>query len=252
MFEWVMMPEVWVALLTLTMLEIVLGIDNVIFISIIVAKLPKENQEFARKTGLMLAMFMRLGLLLAISWVMGLKETLFEMFGQAISGRDLILLIGGLFLIGKSTHEIHGTVEGVHHNESNSVGATTLKIALMQIVVLDIIFSLDSVITAVGLVEHVSVMMAAVIISVAVMMMAAKSIGEFVNNHPSIKMLALAFLILIGCVLVAESFDYHMPKGFIYGAMAFALLMDLLDIRRSKNEKRTGKCPTCHRELNSN
>lgn len=249
MFEWIMMPEAWIALLTLTMLEIVLGIDNVIFISIIVDKLPKEQKEKARKIGLLLAMFMRLGLLLAISWVMNLKEELFEVLGQSISGRDLILLVGGGFLIAKSAHEIHETVESNHTAVKSNVGTITMQMALMQIVVLDIIFSLDSVITAVGLVDHVSLMMVAVIVSVAVMMLAAKSIGDFVNNHPSIKMLALAFLILIGFVLVAESFDYHMPKGFIYGAMALALCMDLLDIRRSKNERKTGFCPTCDKKL---
>lgn len=247
-FQWVYLPEAWIALFTLTLLEIVLGIDNIVFISIIVDKLPKEQQEKARKIGLSLAMLMRLGLLLAISWVMGLTSVLFTTFGHEISGRDLILIVGGGFLIMKSTHEIFGTIEG-HHENSQNKAVTTFSMALAQIVVLDIIFSLDSVITAVGLVEHISVMMIAVIISVGVMFIAAKPISDFVNNHPSVKMLALAFLILIGFVLVADGLDYHIPKGMVYGAMAFALVMNLLDMKRKKNIKETGVCPACKREL---
>jgi predicted tellurium resistance membrane protein TerC len=244
LFQWIYLPEAWIALCTLTLLEVVLGIDNVIFLSIIVDKLPKHQQEKARKIGLGLAMLMRLGLLVCISWVMGLTEVLFSIKEYEISGRDLILIFGGIFLIIKSAHEIHETVE-VKHESQKSSGVTTFGMALVQIVLLDIIFSLDSVITAVGLVDHITVMMIAVVISVGVMFFAAKAIGDFVNNHPSIKTLALAFLILIGVVLVAEGFDYHIPKGFIYGAMTLALLMDLLDMRRNKNEKKLGNCPTC-------
>lgn len=244
MFQWIYTPEAWVALLTLTLLEIVLGIDNVVFISIIVDKLPKEQQDKARKMGLLLAMLTRLALLVCISWVMGLKQSLFTLLSYDISGKDLILIVGGIFLIAKSAHEIHSTVEIKYHS-STKAAATNFVFALVQIAVLDIIFSLDSVITAVGLVEHISVMMIAVVLSVGVMLFAAKPIGVFVNNHPSIKTLALAFLILIGFVLVGEGFDYHIPKGFIYGAMALALTMDLLDIRRNKNEQKLGTCPTC-------
>jgi predicted tellurium resistance membrane protein TerC len=244
MFQWVYSPEAWVALFTLTLLEVVLGIDNVVFISIIVDKLPKEQQDKARKMGLLLAMLTRLALLVCISWVMGLKVTLFTLLSFDISGKDLILIVGGIFLIAKSAHEIHSTVEIKHHS-SSKVAATNFVFALVQIAILDIIFSLDSVITAVGLVKYISVMMVAVVLSVCVMLFAAKPIGKFVNNHPSIKTLALAFLILIGFVLVGEGFDYHIPKGFIYGAMAIALFMDLLDIRRNKNERKLGTCPTC-------
>ncbi len=245
MFQWIYLPEAWIALFTLTLLEVVLGIDNVIFLSIIVDKLPEHQKEKARKIGLGLAMIMRLGLLVCISWVMGLTEVLFTIQNHDISGRDLILIFGGIFLVLKSAHEIHSTVEVKGEHTGGNVAATTFNMALMQIVLLDVIFSLDSVITAVGLVEHITVMMIAVVISVGVMFVAAKSIGDFVNNHPSIKTLALAFLILIGVVLIGEGFDYHIPKGFIYGAMALALLMDLLDIRRNKNEKKQGVCPTC-------
>lgn len=244
MFQWIYTPEAWVALLTLTLLEIVLGIDNIVFISIIVDKLPKQQQDKARKTGLLLAMITRLALLVCITWVMGLKETLFTLFSYGISGKDLILIVGGIFLIIKSAHEIHATVE-IKHQSTRKVVVGNFIIALVQIAVLDIIFSLDSVITAVGLVQNISVMMIAVILSVGVMLFAAKPIGKFVNNHPSIKTLALAFLILIGFVLIGDGFDYHIPKGFIYGAMALALAMDLLDIRRNKNEQRLGTCPTC-------
>lgn len=244
MFQWIYTPEAWIALLTLTLLEVVLGIDNVVFISIIVDKLPKEQQDKTRKTGLLLAMLTRLGLLAGISWVMELKVVLFTILSYDISGKDLILIVGGLFLIAKSTHEIHSTVE-IKHSSNSKVAASNFIIALIQIVALDIIFSLDSVITAVGLVQQISVMMIAVVLAVGVMLFAAKPIGEFVNNHPSIKTLALAFLILIGFVLVGEGFDYHIPKGFIYGSMALALVMDLLDIRRHKNEQKLGRCPTC-------
>jgi predicted tellurium resistance membrane protein TerC len=249
LFQWIYLPEMWIALFTLTMLEIVLGIDNIVFISIIVNKLPKEQQEKARKIGLFLAMFIRLALLLAISWVMGLKETLFSIFSHDISGRDLILIIGGSFLIGKSAHEIYETVEVKHSNIKDKV-VSSFGMALVQICALDIIFSLDSVITAVGMVEHVSIMMIAVVISIGVMLLAAKPIGDFVVNHPAIKMLALAFLILIGFILLCEGFDYHLPKGAIYFAMALSLSILLLKMRRDKNLKEAGECYACGREYN--
>ena len=244
MFKWIHTPEAWVALLTLTLLEIVLGIDNLVFISIIVDKLPKEQQDKARKTGLLLAMLTRLGLLACISWVMSIKATLFSLLSYDISGKDLILIIGGIFLIAKSAHEIHATVENKHASRSKTTTAN-FAITLIQIMVLDLIFSLDSVITAVGLAQQISVMMIAVVIAVGVMFFAAKPIGGFVNRHASIKTLALAFLILIGFVLVGEGFDYYIPKGFIYSSMALALVMDLLDIRRNKNVRKIGICSTC-------
>jgi predicted tellurium resistance membrane protein TerC len=247
-FQWIYMPEAWLALFTLTILEIVLGIDNIVFISIVVNKLPKHQQEKARYIGLGLAMFIRLGLLLAISWVMGLTETVFSAFEQDISGRDLILILGGIFLVYKSAHEIYETVEVKHEVLSNKA-TTTFFMALVQICMLDIIFSLDSVITAVGMVDEVSIMMIAVVISIGVMIVAAKPIGNFVVNHPAIKMLALSFLTLIGFVLICEGFDYHLPKGAIYFAMALSLSILLLKMRRDKNMKKSGLCHTCNKPL---
>lgn len=236
MFEWVASPEAWIALATLTALEIVLGIDNIIFISILVGRLPEKQRAFARRMGLGLAMFARLGLLLSISWVMGLTEAWFTVFNQEISGRDVILIGGGLFLLAKATHEIHNSLEGAQEVHGTTAVSATMGMVLMQIAILDIVFSLDSVITAVGLVEHVSVMMIAIILAVAVMMFAAKAIGDFVDAHPTIKMLALSFLTLVGLTLVAEGFDVHVPKGFIYFAMAFSVIVELLNIRiRKKN-----------------
>lgn len=236
MFEWVASPEAWIALATLTALEIVLGIDNIIFISILVGRLPEKQRAFARRMGLGLAMFARLALLLSISWVMGLTEAWFTVFNQEISGRDVILIGGGLFLLAKATHEIHNSLEGAQEVHGTTAVSATMGMVLMQIAILDIVFSLDSVITAVGLVEHVSVMMIAIILAVAVMMFAAKAIGDFVDAHPTIKMLALSFLTLVGLTLVAEGFDVHVPKGFIYFAMAFSVIVELLNIRiRKKN-----------------
>jgi predicted tellurium resistance membrane protein TerC len=231
------------------MLEIVLGIDNVIFLSIIVDKLPPSQKEKARKIGLILAMLMRLVLLMCISWIMGLKESLFTLMSYDISGRDLILILGGIFLILKSSHEIYKTVE-LHAEHDTGKAASSFGMALIQIVIIDIVFSLDSVITAVGMVDEITIMMVAVIISVGVMFFSAKAIGDFVVNHPAIKTLALAFLILIGVVLVGEGFDYHIPKGLIYGGMAISITMALLDMRRHKNEnknitKQIKVCPTC-------
>ena len=230
MFEWFTSPEAWIALATLTALEIVLGIDNIIFISILVGRLPKHQREIGRRVGISLAMLTRLALLFSIAWVMGLKEPWFTVLGQEISGRDLILIGGGLFLLFKSTHEIHNSLEGVE--ESTELPAVAgLGSVLVQIAILDIVFSLDSVITAVGLVEHVSIMAIAIIIAVVVMLMAAKSIGDFVDRHPTIKMLALSFLILVGVTLIVEGFDVHVPKGYIYFAMAFSVAVEMLNIR---------------------
>lgn len=226
-------PQMWIAFLTLTALELVLGIDNVIFISILVDRLPPESREKARKLGLFLAMFMRVGLLLVLSWIVGLTAPLFSALGQDISGRDLILICGGLFLIWKSTHEIHQLLEGEEGEASSAVQATFSAI-ILQIIVIDIVFSLDSIITAVGMVDQVAVMIAAVIASVGLMMLFAASIGRFVSDHPTIKMLALSFLMVVGVALVAEGFDHAVPKGYIYFAMAFSVLVEVLNIRMRK------------------
>lgn len=226
-------PQTWIAFATLTALELVLGIDNIIFISILVDKLPPEKREFARRIGLFMAMFMRIGLLLVLSVIVGLVDPLFTAFGQAISGRDLILISGGLFLIWKSTGEIHQSLEGEEEHGSNAV-ATTMASVILQIMVIDLVFSLDSIITAVGMVDEVAIMIAAVIASVGLMMAFASGIGRFVSNHPSIKMLALTFLVVVGVVLMAEGLGHHIPKGYIYFAMAFSLGVEMLNIRFRK------------------
>ncbi len=234
MFEWLTSSQAWMALGTLTVLEIVLGVDNIIFISILVGRLPREQRNFARRAGLGLAMITRLGLLFSISWVMGLTEPWFTVLGQEISGRDLVLISGGLFLLAKATHEIHNSLEGEEETGGSTVVAAGLGMALVQIAVLDIVFSMDSVITAVGLVEHVSVMAIAIILAVLVMLFAAKPIGDFVDAHPTIKILALSFLILVGVTLMVEGFDVHVPKGYIYFAMAFSVAVEMLNIRMRK------------------
>ncbi|MFC3394571.1 TerC family protein [Brenneria rubrifaciens] len=235
MFDWIVDPNAWLALGTLTILEIVLGIDNIIFLSLVVAKLPKAQQNKARRIGLMGAMLMRLGLLASIAWVIRLTNPLFSILGNEISTRDLILFFGGLFLIWKSIKEIHETVEG--GSEEHATQVHSFFSAIVQIMLLDIIFSLDSVITAVGLSDHLFIMMAAVIIAVGVMMFSARTIGEFVERHPSVKMLALSFLILVGFTLILESFDIHVPKGYIYFAMFFSMSVEALNLLRGKKAK---------------
>jgi len=224
-------PETWFALATLTALEIVLGVDNIIFIAIAAGKLPRHQHGSARRAGLFAAMFMRIGLLLSLAFLIGLTQPLFTLAGQEISGRDLILIVGGLFLLGKSTWEIHENLEGA----AQSGPATAFKVSfsgvILQIMLLDIVFSLDSVITAVGMARQIPIMVAAVIISVGVMMLAARPIAMFVDRHPTVKILALSFLLLIGFSLVAEGFDQHIPKGYIYFAMGFSVMVEMINLR---------------------
>ncbi len=231
--DWITDPQAWIGFFTLAALEIVLGIDNIIFISILAGKLPREQQHRARQWGLGLAMFMRIGLLLSLSWIIRLTAPLFTVLGQEISGRDLVLLLGGLFLIAKSTHEIHNRLEGEEEGGSGRAAAT-MRGVLIQIVLLDIVFSLDSVITAVGMVNELGVMIAAVVVAVGFMMVFAGPIGGFVERHPTVKMLALSFLLMIGVALIAEGLDQHIPKGYIYFAMAFSVLVEMLNLRARK------------------
>jgi len=247
--EFLSTPEAWISLLTLTILEIVLGIDNIVFISILSGKLPENQQKKARQLGLGLAMITRVLLLLSLSWVMTLTSTLFNMGSWiginsgdwfeklAISGRDLILIVGGLFLIYKSTHEIHNKLEGEEDAEGNTK-AHSFWPTIVQILILDVVFSLDSVITAVGMAEHIEIMIAAVVIAVIIMMISAGSISDFVNKHPTVKMLALSFLLLIGVSLLAEGLDQHIPKGYVYFAMAFSVLVEMLNLKMKKNTKK--------------
>jgi predicted tellurium resistance membrane protein TerC len=228
-------PEAWIAFATLTALELVLGIDNIIFISILVDKLPLEKRELARKIGLFMAMFMRIGLLLVLSWIVGLVQPMLTILGHGISGRDAILILGGLFLIWKSTTEIHQSIEGEEHEHSSNKKMTFASV-IFQIMVIDLVFSLDSIITAVGMVDEVEIMIAAVIASVALMMVFARAIGEFVSSHPSIKMLALSFLVVVGVLLIAEGFEHHIPKGYIYFAMAFSVCVEMLNIKLRKKK----------------
>ena len=228
--EWMTGAEGWIALLMLTLLEIVLGIDNIVFISILAGKLPQAQRERARRVGLLLAMFLRIGLLLSITWVMRLTAPLFSAAGQDISGRDLILILGGLFLIAKSTHEIHDKLEGDVGQSSTGVVAS-FNAVIVQILLLDVVFSLDSVITAVGMAEDIAVMVLAVTIAVGVMLVSSSAIGEFVDRHPTVKMLALSFLLLIGVSLMAEGFDQAIPKGYIYFAMGFSVFVEMINLR---------------------
>jgi predicted tellurium resistance membrane protein TerC len=234
-------PEIWIALATLTALELVLGIDNIIFISILAARLPPQQRDKARKVGILLAAVTRLGLLMVIAWIVGLTAPLFSLFGQAFSWRDLILIGGGLFLIGKATHEIHQKLEGATETVTAGGAATaTFGAVIAQIMLLDIVFSLDSIITAVGMVEQRWVMVTAILASIVFMLLFARPIGEFVERHPTVKVLALSFLIMIGLVLVADGFGQHIPKGYIYAAMAFSVFVEMINLwirRRAERQQ---------------
>lgn len=235
--EWLWDVNIWSALITLTVLEIVLGIDNIIFLTLLVGKLPKPQQSFARQFGLLAAMGTRILLLLSVAWLARLVEPLFDVMGFPVSGRDLVMLLGGLFLIYKAVTEIHGSLEGGEAINAPKRIATALPLVIVQIAIIDIVFSLDSVITAVGLADHVAIMVAAIVIAIGVMMFAAKPIGEFVEQHPTIKMLALAFLVLVGVALVAEGMHEEIPKGYLYFAMAFSFGVEMLNLRlRKKTE----------------
>ncbi|MDH3638414.1 MAG: TerC family protein [Gammaproteobacteria bacterium] len=226
-------PQVWIAFFTLTALELVLGIDNIVFISILVDKLAERRRDLARRLGLFMAMFMRIGLLLLLFWIVGLTAPLFTVLNEAISGRDLILVCGGMFLLWKSTKEIHQLLEGLEGEASAAVQATFSSV-IIQIALIDLVFSLDSIITAVGMVDEIAVMVAAVVTSVALMMAFAGAIGRFVSAHPTVKMLALSFLFVIGVVLIADGFDHHVPKGYVYFAMAFSVCVEMLNLRMRK------------------
>ena len=228
-------PEAWIAFFTLTALELVLGIDNIIFISILVDRLPKESRERTRRIGLFFAMFMRIGLLLLLTWMVGATDPLFSLLGHPFSPRDVILFLGGLFLLWKSTQEIHQLLEGEEEGHSDKKVKASFAAIIMQIMVIDLVFSLDSIITAVGMARDVAVMIAAVVASVGLMMLFARGIGEFVSAHPSIKMLALSFLLIVGMALAAEGLGHHVPKGYIYFAMAFSLAVEMLNLRMRKN-----------------
>jgi predicted tellurium resistance membrane protein TerC len=229
--EWLTNPHVWIAFATLAALEIVLGIDNIVFISILVGKLPEHRRSLGYRLGLGMAMVMRILLLLAISWIMGLTRPLFSVLGHSVSGRDLVLVSGGLFLVAKATFEIHDDLEGKEKRPRSVAGSASFAAVLVQIMLLDIVFSLDSVITAVGMVDHVAIMIAAIVAAVLVMMLFAKAVGDFVGRHPTIRMLALAFLLLIGVMLVVEGTGQHVPKAYIYFAMAFSLFVELLNMK---------------------
>lgn len=235
--EWLAQPETWISLLTLTVLEVVLGIDNIVFISILADKLPQVDRSKARQIGLGLAMFMRIALLLSISWLIGLTRPLFEIASLEFSGRDLIMLAGGLFLLGKATFEIHDKLEGSEHNPEADAKAVGLMNVVIQIMLLDIVFSLDSVITAVGMAEHVEVMIAAVVIAVIIMMLSVNTISEFIGRHPTIKILALSFLLLIGFSLTAEGLGQEIPKGYVYFAMGFSIFVEFLNLRMRQHDE---------------
>jgi predicted tellurium resistance membrane protein TerC len=230
MLSWLADPNAWIGLLTLTALELVLGIDNIIFIAVLAAKLPKGEQAKARRLGLIGALFTRIAFLLSITWIMGLTGDLFHLMGRAVSGRDLILIVGGIFLIGKATNEIHGKLEGEEHARAVKAKAALLAV-VAQIMVVDIVFSVDSVITAVGMVQQVSIMIAANVAALLVMLWASTPIAEFVERHPTIKVLALAFLVMIGGNLIVEGFGYHVPKGYTYFAMAFSMAVEFVNIK---------------------
>ena len=231
--EWITDPQIWIAFGTLTALELVLGIDNVVFISILAGKLPPDQQKKARTVGLALAMLMRVALLFSLSWIISLKAPLFAVLGNQISGRDLVLIAGGLFLLGKSTHEIHVKLEGDEGHDSTR-GKSSFISVITQILLLDVVFSLDSVITAVGMVDEIGIMIAAVVVAVVFMMAFSGPISNFVDRHPTVKMLALSFLLLIGMTLIADGFDRHIPKGYIYFAMAFSVFVEMLNLKLRK------------------
>ncbi len=234
--EWIANPESWIALLILTVMEVVLGIDNIIFITILAGRLPPGQQDRARRLGLFLAMFLRIGLLLSIKWMIGLTAPLFTAFKQEISGRDLILIAGGLFLLWKSTREIHHKLEG-EEESAGAQGAPSFAGVIVQILLLDLVFSLDSVITAVGMSGEIGVMVAAVVLAVLIMMGSARPLGDFVNRHPTVKMLALSFLLLIGVTLIADGLEFHIPKGYVYFAMGFSVFVEALNLRLAKKSK---------------
>ena len=231
--DWIVEPQGWIAFLTLSALELVLGIDNIVFISILVGKLPPERQKGAYRVGLGLALISRVLLLLSISWVMGLTKPLFTVLSRVVSGRDLVLIVGGLFLVAKSTHEIHDKLEGVE-GERSARALGSYGAVLAQIVALDVIFSLDSVITAVGMVNKVGLMVSAIVVAIVAMMFFAQAIGDFVHHHPTVKMLALAFLLMIGVMLIADGLGHHIPKGYIYFSMAFSLFVEMLNLKAHK------------------
>lgn len=243
--DWIADPDIWIALVTLTTLEIVLGVDNIVFVAILVGNLPKARQAVARRIGLGLAMVARIALLLSISWVMGLTRPVFTAFHLEVSGRDIILLLGGLFLLGKSTLEIHERLEG-HEGASSAKPAASFRSVLIQIMLLDLVFSLDSVITAVGMVDQVPVMVAAIVIAVGIMLFSSGVISDFIHRHPTVKMLALSFLLLIGVMLVLEGFGKHVEKGYIYAAMAFSLFVEVLNMRL----RRKGPPVQLHQKFN--
>jgi len=230
--DWISDPQAWIALLTLTVLEIVLGVDNVIFISILSSRLQEDQRARARTLGLALALIGRVALLLSLSWVIGLKAPLFGLFGRDFSGRDIIMLAGGLFLLAKATHEIHASMEG--GGAERAARSASFASVILQILVLDLVFSLDSVITAVGMADDVPVMIAAVVIAVLFMMASAGAISTFIHRHPTVKMLALAFLLLVGVALIADGFEQHIPRGYIYFAMAFSVFVELLNLRATR------------------
>ena len=235
--EWLSDPAIWTALLTLTALEIVLGIDNIIFISILADRLPVAQRQRARATGLLLAMLMRIAMLFSLGWLLGLTQPLFTVVGHPFNGRDLILILGGLFLLYKSTTEIHAKLEGEEHAQESGAGAVSFSSVIIQILLLDIVFSLDSVITAIGMTSNITIAVVAVMISIGIMLVAAKPLADFVNGHPTVKILALSFLLLIGMTLVAEGLGQHIPKGYIYFAMAFSVMVEIINLRvRKKTE----------------
>jgi predicted tellurium resistance membrane protein TerC len=237
--DWLTEPQAWIALASLTALEIVLGVDNIVFISILTSRLPAGQQSKARTLGLLMALFGRVALLLSLTWIMRLESTLFTAFSQDISGRDLILFSGGLFLLGKATHEIHAEMEG-HHESGNDAKTSSFRSVLVQILLLDIVFSLDSVITAVGMVDRVALMITAIVIAMGFMIFSAGAVSGFIERHPTVKILALSFLLLVGVALLAEGFELHLPRAYIYFAMGFSVLVELLNLRASRRRKEKG------------